>query len=166
MSRWRIAGGLGLLAVGLAVAQTPAAGQDTSSPFGLPPPFVPKADAPAEKKAAAPADKTVDKPEMPPEEDKSDAPTVFSFNPVQSQLDVTRGDYYFKKGNYSAAVSRYDEATKWNDGNAEAWLRLGEAQEKKSNAKAAREAYQKYLGLSPDAKNAPEIKKRLAKLKG
>ena len=45
-------------------------------------------------------------------------------------------------------------------------MRLGEAQEKKSNAKAAREAYQKYLELAPDAKNASEIKKRLAKLKG
>ena len=103
---------------------------------------------------------------MPPEEDKTDAPKVFSFNPVQSQREVNAGDFYFKKGNYTAAVSRYDEATKWNDGNAEAWLRLGEAQEKKSNAKAAREAYEKYLEIAPTAKDAGEIKKRLAKLKG
>jgi Flp pilus assembly protein TadD len=85
--------------------------------------------------------------------------------PVQSNREVTTGDYYFKKGNYTAAVSRYDEATKWNDGNAEAWMKLGEAQEKKSNVKAARAAYEKYLELSPDAKNATEVKKRLAKLK-
>jgi predicted TPR repeat methyltransferase len=103
---------------------------------------------------------------MPPEEDKSDAPKVFSFNPVQSQREVSAGDFYFRKGNYTAAVSRYDEATKWNDGNAEAWLRLGEAQEKKSNAKAAREAYQKYLEIAPAGKDAAEIKKRLTKLKG
>jgi tetratricopeptide (TPR) repeat protein len=126
---------------------TPAAEQDTASSYGLPAPLVPKS-------------------EMPPEEDKSNAPRVYTFNPVQSQHDVTIGDEYFKKGNYTAAASRYDEATKWNDGNAEAWLRLGEAQEKKSNAKAAREAYRKYLELVPDAKNAPEIKKRLSKLKG
>lgn len=115
---------------------------------GLPPPLVPKS-------------------ELPPEEDKTaDLTEKFSFNPVQSQREVTAGDFYFKKGNYSAAATRYDRATKWNDGNAEAWLRLGEAQEKKSNVKAAVEAYKKYLELSPDAKNASDIKKKLAKLKG
>ncbi|HEY4088060.1 MAG TPA: hypothetical protein VGM43_19120, partial [Bryobacteraceae bacterium] len=59
----------------------------------------------------------------------------------------------------------YERATKWNDGNADAWLRLGEAEEKKSNEKAAVAAYKKFLDLSPDAKNADEVKKRLAKLK-
>jgi len=148
MSRWRISAGLCLLAAGLAIAQT----SDRSD--GLPPPFEPK--------AAAPPDKS----EMPPEEDKTDAPKVYSFNPVQSQSDVAIGNEYFRKGNYTAAASRYEDATKWNDGNAVAWRSLGEAQEKKSNAKAARAAYQKYLELSPDAKDAAEIKKRLAKLKG
>ena len=121
-----------------------AMAQNTGS-SGLPPPLVPKT-------------------EMPPEEDKSDAPKEYSFNPVQSQREVSAGDFYFKKGNYTAALSRYDEATKWNDGNAEAWLRMGEAQEKKSNAKAAREAYQKFLELSPDGKIAAEVKKRLENL--
>jgi tetratricopeptide (TPR) repeat protein len=154
MSRWFIAVGLTGLMAGWLAAQ--------DSPYGLPPPFTPKAETPADKKTETAADKA----EMPPEEDKSNAPMVYSFNPVQSNHDVMIGDEYFKKGNYTAALGRYDDATKWNDGNAEAWLRLGEAQEKKSNPKAAREAYQKYLELAPDAKNAAEIKKRLAKLKG
>lgn len=172
MSSWRVAAGLCLLAAGLAVAQTagssdsqseaPASGETTSSPYGLPPPFKPKADT---KKPEA-SETNIPKSEMPPEEDKSDAPKVFSFNPVQSQREVSAGDFYFKKGNYTAAVSRYDEATKWNDGNAEAWLRLGEAEEKKSNASAARAAYQKYLEIAPTGKEAAEIKKRLARLKG
>ena len=161
-----------MLAAGLAVAQTasssdsksdpPPAGETTSSPYGLPPPFKPKADT----KDSATEETAIPKSEMPPEEDKTNAPKVFSFNPVQSQREVSAGDFYFRKGNYTAAVSRYDEATKWNDGNAEAWLRLGEAQEKKSNAKAARQAYEKYLEIAPTAKDAPEIKKRLSKLKG
>ncbi len=150
-----------------------SAAQENSSPFGLPPPFVPKTEAPANKnetpatKSEAPAKKaeTVDKSELPPEEDKSEAPKEFSFNPVQSQKQILAGDYYFKKGNFIAAANRYDEATKWNDGNAEAWLRLGEAEEKKPNLKAARVAYQKYLEISPDAKNAAEIRKRVAKIK-
>jgi tetratricopeptide (TPR) repeat protein len=155
-----------MLTAGLAVAQDGA----TSSPYGLPPPFTPKKEVPAADAAkpdAAKADTATDIPadEMPPEEDKSDAPKVFSFNPVQSKREVIAGDFYFKKGNFTAAVSRYDEATKWNDGNAEAWMRLGEAQEKRSNAKGAREAYRKFLELAPDDKNAPDVKKRLAKLK-
>jgi tetratricopeptide (TPR) repeat protein len=123
---------------------------------------------PADEKSAAqstasPADSTQ---EMPPEEDVGDAPKVYSFNPVQSDREVRAGDFYFKKGNFTAAANRFSEATKWNDGNALAWMRLGEAQEKKSNPKGAREAYQKYLEIAPDAKNAGEVKKRLAKLKG
>ena len=56
-------------------------------------------------------------------------------------------------------------ATKWNSGESEAWLRLGEAQEKLKDHKAAREAYSKYLELAADAKNAEEIRKKVEKLK-
>ena len=34
------------------------------------------------------------------------------------------------------------------------------------DAKAAKEAWEKYLQLAPEAKNAAEVKKKLAKLKG
>ena len=101
----------------------------------------------------------------PPEEDESVAPTHYFFNPLQSQRDVNVGDYYFKQGNYRAAAGRFREATKWNEKNAEAWLRLGEASEKAKDKDAAREAYAKYLELASDAKNAAEIRKRVAKLK-
>lgn len=101
----------------------------------------------------------------PPEEDESIAPTHYSFNPLQSQREVTVGDYYFKQGSYRAAAGRYREATRWNEKNPEAWLRLGEASEKTKDKEAAREAYAKYLALASDAKNAPEIRKRAAKLK-
>jgi Flp pilus assembly protein TadD len=101
----------------------------------------------------------------PPEEDQSIAPTQYSFNPLQSQRDVTVGDYYFKRGSYRAAAGRYREATRWNEKNPEAWLRLGEASEKAKDKDAAREAYTKYLALASDAKNAAEIRKRVERLK-
>src|SRR5690242_3782602 len=113
--------------------------------------------AAAQTPAKTPAD-----PELPPDEDVRETPQNYTFNPVQSQREVMAGDFYFKKGNFVAAANRFREATKWNDGNAEAWLRLGEAEEKKPNHKAAREAYEKYLQIAPDAKNVPEVKKRLA----
>jgi Flp pilus assembly protein TadD len=103
--------------------------------------------------------------QLPPEEDTDLKTEQYSFNPVKSKRDVGVGLEYFKKGNFKAAADRFTTATKWNEGNAEAWLRLGEAEEKRGNLKAARTAYQKYLDLSPDAKNASEVKKRLEKLK-
>ena len=104
--------------------------------------------------------------QLPPEEDAGAVPKTYSFNPLQSKKEVTVGEFYLKKGDARAAAGRFREATKWNDGNADAWLRLAEAEEKNKDLKAAREAYEKYLQVAPDAKNASEVRKRIEKLKG
>jgi tetratricopeptide (TPR) repeat protein len=103
--------------------------------------------------------------EAPPEEDKSVSVTNYSFNPLQSQKDVGVGKFEYTKGNYPAAERRFLDATKWNDQNSEAWLRLGMAAEKAKDPQTAKGAYEKYLKLQPEAKDAAEIKKKLAKLK-
>src|SRR3954452_13374938 len=102
---------------------------------------------------------------IPPEEDKSLVTHEYGFNPVQAKKEISIGDQYFKKGSYRAAAGRYEEATKWNSGEPEAWLRLAEAEEKLKEKKAAHDAYQKYLELASNAKNADEIRKKLEKLK-
>src|SRR2546422_11259728 len=102
--------------------------------------------------------------QAPPEEDESLAPKEYSFNPLQASKELKIGNYYFKKGNYRAAAHRFSEATKWNGTLAEAFLRLGEAKQKQHDKKAAAEAYAKYLEIAPDAKDAPEVKRRLDKL--
>ena len=107
----------------------------------------------------------VDKDGLPPEEDKSIAVPVYGFNPLQAQKEIRVGNQYFKKGSYRAAAGRFEEATKWNSGEPEAWLRLAEAQEKLKDHKAARAAYTKYLALAGDSKIADEIRKKLEKLK-
>ena len=145
MSRW----GFLLIAAGLLLAA--GGGNAQNNP--------PAADQKAKSQSEA-------EEQAPPEEDESAAPKQYSFNPLQASKDVKVGNYYFKKGNYKAAARRFREATRWNDGNADAWLRLGEASEKQDDMKAAREAYEKYLQLSPDAKNAAEIRKKIEKLKG
>ena len=104
--------------------------------------------------------------QLPPEEDAGAVPKTYSFNPLQSKKEVTVGEFYLKKGDSRAAAGRFREATKWNDGNADAWLRLAEAEEKNKDLKTAREAYEKYLQVAPDAKNASEVRKRIEKLKG
>ena len=104
------------------------------------------------------------KEEIPPEEDESVKPKDYSFNPLQAEHEMTAGNYYFKRGKYPAAANRFREATKWNATLAEAWRRLGEAEEKQHDKKAAREAYSKYLEVAPDAKDAEAIKKKIGKM--
>ncbi len=97
----------------------------------------------------------------PPEEDESLAKTEYSFNPLQAEKEMKVGEFYWKKGSWKAAAGRFSEATKWNPGLAEAWLRMGDAETKLKNEKAAREAYAKFLELSPKDKRAGEIRKKL-----
>jgi len=118
-----------------------------------------------ELKKERPQPAVSEKEEVPPEEDAALATTEYSFNPLQSKKDVQTGEFYLKKKSYLAAAGRFRAATKWDDSNSEAWLRLGETEEKLKDRDAARQAYRKYLELASDAKNAPEIRKRVDKLK-
>jgi tetratricopeptide (TPR) repeat protein len=98
----------------------------------------------------------------PPEEDESLKPREYSFNPLEAEHDLQIGNYYFKKGSLKAARNRFREATLWNPSYAEAFLRLGDTEEKLKDKKAAQEAYSKYLELAPDGKEAEAVKKKLA----
>ena len=147
MSRWI----LGLLLA----APFPLAAQEQATPPDTPKPQLEQRTPP----------KTSGKQEVPPEEDKSFLSEEHSFNPLLSQKSVEVGDLYYKKGSLTGAASRYQDATLWNDGNAEAWLKLGQVEEKLKDTKAAKDAYTKYLALSPDAKNASAIKKKLQSMK-
>jgi tetratricopeptide (TPR) repeat protein len=105
------------------------------------------------------------KEEIPPEEDKALSTEEFSFNPLEAEKWLKVGNYYFKMKKYRPAADRYRGATKWNEGYGEAWLRLAETEEKLKDLQAAKEAYNKYLEVAPDAKNAEEIRKKITKLK-
>ena len=102
-------------------------------------------------------------PPEPPEEDESLKPKVYALNPVQAKKEIVAGDYYLKKPNYSAAVGRYLEATRWDPGSAEAFLKLGEAHEKLREYGPAREAYSKFLELGEDPKEKDLVRKRMDK---
>jgi tetratricopeptide (TPR) repeat protein len=113
-------------------------------------------------KKSRPAEQAKPEEQEPPEEDDSLKPKEYSFNPLEAERDLKVGNYYFKKGNYKAAASRFREATRWNPTFAEAFLRLGDSEEKLKNKPGAQEAYAKYLELAPDAKDAEGVKKKLA----
>jgi len=101
--------------------------------------------------------------EAPPEEDESLKPKEFAFNPLEAERDIRIGNYYFKRGKYPAALSRYQEATKWNPNMAEAYLHIGETAEKMKDKATAKQAYQKYLEIAPDSKDADRVKKKVGR---
>ena len=103
------------------------------------------------------------KEEEPPEEDVSLKPKEYGLNPLQAQKEITAGNFYSKKGNFRAAQNRYREATRWDPGAAEAFLKYGEASEKLHDYSSALEAYTKYLELDKNAKDADGLRKRIAK---
>lgn len=99
----------------------------------------------------------------PPEEDETLKPKEYAFNPIQAQKELTAGNFYYKKGNYRAAASRYREASRWDTNSAEAFYKLGESSEKLHDYTSALEAYTKYLELDKNAKDADALRKRIAK---
>lgn len=102
----------------------------------------------------------------PPEEDLSTAEKqTYVLNPLQAGKEIKIGSFYLKKGSFRAAARRFEEATKWDPNSAEGFLKLGEAQKKLGNEKAAQEAWKKFLELHPDGKEAASVRKKLAKLK-
>ncbi|HEY7304125.1 MAG TPA: tetratricopeptide repeat protein [Bryobacteraceae bacterium] len=100
----------------------------------------------------------------PPEEDESIAPEKFVLNPLESERNVKVGNFYMHQGTpsgYRAALHRYERATKFNPGNAEAFFKIGEAQEKLKNKDGAKAAFEKVIQMAPDSKLAREAKKKL-----
>ena len=108
-----------------------------------------------------PADQPKTQAPAPPEEDENLKPKEYPFNPLEAENDVKVGNFYFRQGKYKAALNRFREATRYNPSFPDAFLRLGDAEEKMGDKQAASDAYQKYLELAPDAKNAESIKKKI-----
>jgi len=69
-----------------------------------------------------------------------------------------------KKGDFDAAIDRFEDATLAKPGYAIPFLYLGEAYEKKNRKKPAARAYQRYLDLYPQAEDADKIRKKIEKL--
>ncbi len=103
-------------------------------------------------------------PAEPEEEDAAAKERTYEFNPIQAENEVKIGRFYMRRGRWKAAAGRFEEATKWNPGLAEAYFLLGQAREKLKDPAAARAAYEKFLELEAGSKQAAEARRRLAKL--
>jgi tetratricopeptide (TPR) repeat protein len=90
---------------------------------------------------------------------------VHEWNPLRAMKDVEVGDYYFKLGNYKAALSRYREALQFKTRDAVATFKLAQTLEKTKEFEEARARYAEYLAILKDGPSAGEAKKALERLK-
>jgi tetratricopeptide (TPR) repeat protein len=87
------------------------------------------------------------------------------WDPHKADKNVEVGDFYFKRGNFRAAESRYKEALYWKDDDAIAIFRMAQAQEKLGKFADARKNYTGYLKILPKGEFAAEANKGLERLK-
>ena len=134
----------------LSHAQDPQ--QDSSKPTDSTPP------APA-KKTDKPSKDAVDK-----DSATKNAPDQPKWDPLRAETDIEVGQHYMHKGDFDAAIDRFEDAIDSKPGYAIPFRYLGEAQEKKGLKRQAIKSYQRYLDLYPHAEDGAKIKKKLEKL--
>lgn len=86
------------------------------------------------------------------------------WDPLRSEKSIEVGRYYLKKGDYDAAIERFQDAALYHPGYALPYKFLGEAQEKKGLKTDAVKSFERYLNLYPHAEDADRIRKHIAKL--
>ena len=156
------------LAVCFCFAALPARAQDSKLADGPPPPppeeSAQPAPAPAPASAPAPVDPASAGPAKPVEPDEPAEPAQPTFDPVGAGRSVDVGTFYLKKGNYDAAIDRFQDAAQRQPKLAKPYLLMGEAYEKKNDPASAITAYRKYLELLRTAPDADKVNKRIEKL--
>jgi tetratricopeptide (TPR) repeat protein len=93
-----------------------------------------------------------------------DATGVHEWNPLRAMKDVEVGDYYYRAGNYKAALSRYHEALEYKPRDAVATFKLAQTMEKSRRFDEARAEYKAYLAILKDGPSAAEARKALRRL--
>jgi tetratricopeptide (TPR) repeat protein len=114
---------------------------------------------PAGAQAPAPA-------EPPPaaEEQGTDVPAQPEWDPLRANKSMEVGTFYLKRGNYHAAIDRFEEAARLQPNLARPHLKLGETYEKMKDLPKAVAYYRKYLELYRTAPDGNKIRKRIAEL--
>ena len=92
------------------------------------------------------------------------APQEVPFDPYHAEKSLEIGTYYLKKGNYDAAIERFQAAARSKPNFARAYRLLGEAYEKKGDKAEAVNSYRNYLEILPSAQDAGKVRKRIEKL--
>ena len=92
------------------------------------------------------------------------APTEPTYDPLRADKSVEIGTFYLKRGNYDAAIERFQDATHFQPKLARPYSLLGEAYERKGEVDKALAAYRKYLEVYRTAPDREKILKHIEKL--
>ncbi|HYH00969.1 MAG TPA: hypothetical protein VD837_17710 [Terriglobales bacterium] len=95
----------------------------------------------------------------------NDVQEMKPWDPHKADKNVEVGDFYFKRGNYRAAESRYREALYWKDNDAIAMFRLAQTLERLDQFAEAQKHYAGYLSILPQGEFASEARASLDRLK-
>lgn len=85
-------------------------------------------------------------------------------NASKAAQDVDVGTFYMHKGDYGAAISRFEEAVQLNSRDAKARLLLAQSYEKQGDRTHAIKTYRDYLTEFPHASDQKKIQKKIAEL--
>lgn len=96
--------------------------------------------------------------------DNPDIGEFHPFDPHRAAKDIEVGDFYFKRHNYRAAISRYRSALLYKPNDAIATFSLADALEKVGDLPEAIKNYQAYLKILPYGPKANDARKALEKL--
>lgn len=99
-------------------------------------------------------------------EGKTEAETVIKkeYNPLQAERNLEIGKSYFRKGNYDAAISRFQDAIEYQPSLIAAYDALGRAYEKKGDKARAAAVYKEFITKNPDSSKAADFKSRASRL--
>jgi len=86
------------------------------------------------------------------------------WNPMKASKDIEVGNFYFRRGNYKAALDRYKEALYYKENDAVATYRLAVCQEKIGDKDEARKNFEQYLKILPEGPYAKDARASLEKL--
>jgi tetratricopeptide (TPR) repeat protein len=128
-----------------------------------------RAQDPQQEPARKPADPPTTPQPKPAGKKNKDAATQNSpdqpvWDPLRAEKDLEVGQYYMKKGDFDAAIDRFQDAAAAKPGYAIPFRYLGEAQQKKGLKKQAIKSYQRYLDLYPHAEDAEKVRKKIDNL--
>jgi tetratricopeptide (TPR) repeat protein len=85
-------------------------------------------------------------------------------NPLLAEKSLNIGDFYFKRGNYVAAIQRYLEAREYQPNSIRAYEALARAYEKNGELAKAINAYKDFIDKNPDSPKSSEFRSKLSKL--
>lgn len=85
-------------------------------------------------------------------------------NASRAAQDMEVGTFYMHKGDYGAAISRFEDAVQLDRKEPKARLLLAEAYEKQGDRTHALDTYRDYLKTFPNSKDDKKVRKKIAEL--